>query len=98
MRATKMKIDPARFRVAPQKKVRLRRWPTRVKPYYGSKAEYEQALGRHVAELSSLSGYKYDASAITIFKSLGLGLEDVAAGGFVFEQAVQRKVGRPLYS
>ena len=52
----------------------------------------------NVAELSSLSGYKHDASAITIFKSIGLGVEDVAAGGFVFEQATKRKVGRSLYS
>ena len=54
-----MKIDPARFRVAPQEKVRLRKWPTRVKPYYGSKAEYEQALSRHVMELSALQSRLY---------------------------------------
>jgi PPK2 family polyphosphate:nucleotide phosphotransferase len=54
-----MKIDPARFRVEPEKKVRLRKWPTRVKPFYGSKAEYQETLGRHVAELSSLQGKLY---------------------------------------
>jgi PPK2 family polyphosphate:nucleotide phosphotransferase len=54
-----MKIDPARFRVEPEKKVRLRKWPTRVKPYYGSKAEYQDTLGRHVAELSSLQSRLY---------------------------------------
>jgi PPK2 family polyphosphate:nucleotide phosphotransferase len=54
-----MKIDPARYRVEPEKKVRLRKWPTRVKPYYGDKEEYEEMLGRHVAELSALQGRLY---------------------------------------
>jgi ornithine cyclodeaminase/alanine dehydrogenase-like protein (mu-crystallin family) len=36
--------------------------------------------------------------AITIFKSNGLGVEDVAAGAFVYEQALERGLGRPLYS
>ena len=51
-----MKIDPARFRVEPDKKVRLRKWPTRVKDYYDSKSEYEGMLGKQVAALSSLQG------------------------------------------
>ncbi|MEK6244503.1 MAG: ADP-polyphosphate phosphotransferase [Pseudomonadota bacterium] len=54
-----MKIDPARFRVEPAKKVRLRKWATRVKPYYGSKADYQQALDRHIAELRSLQDRLY---------------------------------------
>ena len=40
----------------------------------------------------------YDPARITIFKSIGLGVEDVAAGGFVYEQARQQGIGRPLYS
>lgn len=35
---------------------------------------------------------------VTIFKSVGLGMEDVAVGSFVYEQALQRKLGKPLYS
>jgi PPK2 family polyphosphate:nucleotide phosphotransferase len=54
-----MKIDPARFRVEPEKKVRLRQWPTRVKDYYGSKPEYEEMLGKQVAALSSLQDKLY---------------------------------------
>jgi alanine dehydrogenase len=38
----------------------------------------------------------WEASRITVFESLGLGLEDVAAAAYVYEQAVARKVGRPL--
>jgi ornithine cyclodeaminase/alanine dehydrogenase-like protein (mu-crystallin family) len=51
----------------------------------------------NVVELKTVSRH-YDAGRITIFKSLGLGLEDVAAGGYVYEQARQRGIGRPLYS
>jgi alanine dehydrogenase len=40
----------------------------------------------------------YDPARITIFKSIGLGVEDVAAGAFVYEQAQQLGIGRPLYS
>jgi len=54
-----MKIDPARFRVEPDKKVRLHKWPTRVKDYYASKPEYEEMLGKQVAALSSLQGKLY---------------------------------------
>ena len=39
-----------------------------------------------------------NAPEITVFKSNGLGVEDVAAGAFVYEQALKLGVGRPLYS
>jgi ornithine cyclodeaminase/alanine dehydrogenase-like protein (mu-crystallin family) len=51
----------------------------------------------NVVELQTVSR-NYDPKGITIFKSLGLGLEDVAAGGYVYQQARQKRVGRPLYS
>jgi len=54
-----MKIAIDRFRVAQDQKVRLRKWPTRVKPLYSGKAEYEQALAKHVAELSELQSRLY---------------------------------------
>jgi PPK2 family polyphosphate:nucleotide phosphotransferase len=54
-----MKIDPGRFRVAPDRAVSLKKWPTRVKPAYASKADYQKALERHVADLSSLQGKLY---------------------------------------
>lgn len=40
----------------------------------------------------------YDPARITIFKSIGLGVEDVAAGAFVYEQALKQKLGKSLYS
>jgi ornithine cyclodeaminase/alanine dehydrogenase-like protein (mu-crystallin family) len=51
----------------------------------------------NVVELAHVA-QGFDASKITIFKSIGLGIEDVAAGGYVYEQALAKKVGRPLYS
>src|SRR6185369_11735102 len=43
----------------PDKKVRLRDWPTRVKPYYGDKAEYKEFLAKHIEELSELQSRLY---------------------------------------
>jgi PPK2 family polyphosphate:nucleotide phosphotransferase len=54
-----MKIDPARFRVEPGTKVRLRKWPTRVEPCYAGKADYERTLGRHVGALAALQSRLY---------------------------------------
>ncbi|MGI8742945.1 MAG: ornithine cyclodeaminase family protein [Bryobacteraceae bacterium] len=55
-------------------------------------------LGGHwsnVVELQDVTK-SYDPAKITIFKSLGVGLEDVAAGGFVYEAAMRENVGRPI--
>jgi alanine dehydrogenase len=38
----------------------------------------------------------YNPRRITIFESLGLGLEDVAAGSYVYDQAVKKRVGMEL--
>jgi PPK2 family polyphosphate:nucleotide phosphotransferase len=54
-----MKIDPERFRVEPEQKVRLRKWSTRTKPCYADKAQYKELLARHVEELSELQGRLY---------------------------------------
>ncbi len=43
----------------------------------------------NVVELKDVEPY-YDPNRITIFKSVGLGVEDVAAAGFVYEQFVAR--------
>ena len=54
-----MKITPKDFRVQPGHKVKLAQWPTTVKPYYESKAEYQELLEKHVAQLSSLQQLHY---------------------------------------
>ena len=54
-----MKITSKNFRVPPGKKVRLKNWPTAVKPDYASKEEYKDLWGEHVEKLSSLQRLHY---------------------------------------
>jgi ornithine cyclodeaminase/alanine dehydrogenase-like protein (mu-crystallin family) len=51
----------------------------------------------NVVELQSVTA-GWSPDRITIFKSVGLGMEDVAVGSFVYEQALVRGAGKPLYS
>jgi ornithine cyclodeaminase/alanine dehydrogenase-like protein (mu-crystallin family) len=51
----------------------------------------------NVVELQQIqAGWRPDR--ISIFKSVGLGMEDVAVGSYVYEQALERGIGKPLYS
>ena len=54
-----MKIDADRFRVRPGERVRLKQQPTRVKPFYASKAESEELLAKHVDKLAELQNLLY---------------------------------------
>jgi len=54
-----MKINSKDFRVRPGEKVKLRKWPTAVKPYCKSKKAYQALLGEHVEALSSLQRLHY---------------------------------------
>jgi len=47
-----MKIDTKSFRVHEDTNVNLKKWPTRTKPLYKSKAHYATALASHVEQLS----------------------------------------------
>jgi ornithine cyclodeaminase/alanine dehydrogenase-like protein (mu-crystallin family) len=47
-------------------------------------------------ELAHAAGARKSADDITLFKSLGLGVEDVAAGGYVYEHARLLNVGRDI--
>ena len=38
----------------------------------------------------------YDPARITIFKSLGIAVQDAAAAAYVYEQAVRKSMGQPL--
>jgi PPK2 family polyphosphate:nucleotide phosphotransferase len=55
----KMEINSKDFRVRPGEKVKLRDWPTLVKPFCSSKKRYQKLLGEHVEELSSLQRLHY---------------------------------------
>ena len=54
-----MKIDSNDFLVRPGKKVRLKDWPTSVKPFCKSKKAYQKLLEEHVDKLSSLQRLHY---------------------------------------
>jgi PPK2 family polyphosphate:nucleotide phosphotransferase len=54
-----MRIDSKDFRVGAKEKVKLRKWPTAIKPYCNSKKEYQKLLEEHIEELSSLQRLHY---------------------------------------
>jgi PPK2 family polyphosphate:nucleotide phosphotransferase len=49
-----MKINSKDFRVLPGEKVKLREWPTIVKPFCKSQKRYQKLLEEHVEEMSAL--------------------------------------------
>ncbi len=68
-----MKIDSEDFRVGPKEKVKLRKWPTIIKPFCESKKEYQKLLEKHVEELSSLQQLHYASARyalLLIFQAL----------------------------
>jgi PPK2 family polyphosphate:nucleotide phosphotransferase len=52
-------IDSKDYRVPPDKKVNLGKWPTIVDPYYKSKTQYQEILHQHMEKLSSLQDLHY---------------------------------------
>ena len=54
-----MKIDIDDYRVAPGHKLKLKRWPTVVEPFYADKRDYEAKLAKGVAKLSELQNLLY---------------------------------------
>ena len=76
-----MKIDPRDFRVEAGSKVRLKEWPTLVKPLYRSKSHYNKALCEHVERLSALQDllYAYNRySVLLIFQAMDAAGKDGA--------------------
>ncbi len=76
-----MKIDTKDFRIRPGKKVKLKDWPTKVKPIYGSKEEYKAILEKHVKELSAVQELLYGSnqySVLIIFQGLDAAGKDGA--------------------
>ncbi len=54
-----MTIDSKDYRVPPNKKVDLGKWPTLVDPYSKSKKQYKELLQEHMEKLSSLQQLHY---------------------------------------
>ncbi len=51
---------------------------------------------KNVVELKNVKK-GHEPGRITIFKSVGIGLEDVAVGGWIYEKARTRGIGRPMH-
>jgi PPK2 family polyphosphate:nucleotide phosphotransferase len=76
-----MKIDIEDFRVHEDSKVKLDKWPTEVRPYYRSKAHYDDLLAAHVDQLRKLQPvlYAHDRySLLIIFQALDAAGKDSA--------------------
>ena len=76
-----MKINSKDFRVRPEEKVKLREWPTIVKPFCKSKKRYQKLLGEHVEELSSLQRLLYASNRyalLLIFQAMDAAGKDGA--------------------
>ena len=76
-----MKIHSKDFRVKPGDKVNLKKWPTRVKPLFNSKKEYQERLEEHIAELSALQNLHYASgryALLLIFQGMDAGGKDGA--------------------
>ncbi|HUA38894.1 MAG TPA: ADP-polyphosphate phosphotransferase [Candidatus Sulfopaludibacter sp.] len=54
-----MKIKSGAFRVCEGEQIKLKRWPTRVKPFYPSKEHSQEILAEHTRELSRQQGLLY---------------------------------------
>ncbi|MES1166933.1 MAG: ADP-polyphosphate phosphotransferase [Pseudomonadota bacterium] len=55
----KTPIDSTDFQVPPGRKVDLKKWPTKVKPFYKSAHHYEKILADHVGRLSKRQNLLY---------------------------------------
>src|SRR5579863_8168694 len=78
---TTMKIHTKDFRVRPGEKVKLREWPTRVKPYFKSKKRYEAMLAEHVEQLSAQQRLLYASNRyalLLIFQAMDAAGKDGA--------------------
>ena len=76
-----MKINSKNFRVRPGGKVKLKEWPTMVKPFCKSKKKYQKLLGEHVEELSALQQLHYASNRyalLLIFQGMDAGGKDGA--------------------
>jgi PPK2 family polyphosphate:nucleotide phosphotransferase len=63
-----VKLDSAKYQVAPDRKLRLRKWPTAVKPLYKSKAQYREMLDEQIDQMRDLQSllYAHDSYALLI--------------------------------
>jgi PPK2 family polyphosphate:nucleotide phosphotransferase len=76
-----MKLHAEKFRVTEGAKIDLKKWPTRIEPFFGSKEEYEDALRSNVEKLESLQNllYAYNRYALlVVFQAMDAAGKDSA--------------------
>ena len=76
-----MKIAPKQFLVREGEKVKLKQWPTGVKPFYRSKEDYQKILAGHIQELSVLQNLLYAGNryaVLLIFQAMDAAGKDGA--------------------
>ena len=76
-----MKIKFKDYRVREGEKVKLKKWPTQVKPVYQSKKQYGKLLGEQVEQLSSLQRLLYASNRyalLLIFQAMDAAGKDGA--------------------
>ncbi len=76
-----MKIESNKFRVREGEKVKLKKWPTKVKPFYKSKEDYKTILETHIKELSARQSLLYADnrySLLLIFQAMDAAGKDGA--------------------
>ena len=61
-----MKIHPRDFRVREGDDVDLKKWPTKVKPVYGSDKDYEKLLEEHIEQLSAQQELLYASNTYAV--------------------------------
>jgi len=54
-----MKIESNKFRISEGESVKLKQWPTKVRPFYKSKEDYKTILETHIRDLSARQGLLY---------------------------------------
>jgi len=76
-----MKINSKDYRVQQGEKVKLKKWPTLIKPVYHSKKQYKELLEAQVSELSSLQKLHYASNryaVLLIFQAMDAAGKDGA--------------------
>ncbi len=74
-------INSKKFRVSAGEKVELNKWPTRIKPSYKSKEQYQEILNEHIQTLSAQQSLLYASnhySLLLIFQALDAAGKDGA--------------------
>jgi len=61
-----VKIHARDFRVEEGDEVDLKKWPTKVKPAYGSDKDYEKLLGEHIGQLSEQQELLYASNSYAV--------------------------------